>query len=233
MNFRFLILACCIFAVTAISVNAQSFDANFMRCIAHNETRGITDPKVAAAKTNDSKYTGIYQMGVNYVGGYLCSNWADLKGMDAYQDWSKCDFKGTLSKNAKFNIKSYADFTTGPNAVAAQNYIMTRNSEATWRTIQRDPVLSKYIDQTVNGIKMTKETMVAMAHLTGPGGLKKTVQGGIEADKNGSTTIGYASCVNACLAGSTAPCDMKTGSTSGTGTATEALKSVCDTINAK
>src|ERR1700748_911668 len=106
--------------------------SNFTSCVQQNETSGMT-PTQAAANHNQYGYTGQYQRGVNYVGGYLCSNYASIPNMPKQQDWSQCDFKGTLAKS--MGITSYAAFTTGPKAVAAQNYILQQVSQQTWNQI--------------------------------------------------------------------------------------------------
>lgn len=61
--------------------------------------------------------------------------------------------------------------------------------------------MSKYIGKTINGVEMTKETMLAMAHLKGYGGLETTVKGGTSVDGNGTSTTSYAACLAACLKG--------------------------------
>lgn len=209
LNFK-TIFATLLFSFAFISPVKADFSNNFASCIAKNETGGV-DLTKAAANPGKTGYTGIYQMGIAYVGGYLCSNQASIPKMTSTtpQDWSKCDFKGTLSKS--MGITSYAAFTTGPNAVAAQQYIFQKNSQSTWNEIVNKGYAS-YLGKTVNGVVMTQDTMVAMAHMSGVGGLGLTLNGKSVSDKiTGATPTGYASCIAACLSGSTAGCNMKTG----------------------
>ena len=196
---------------------AHALDANFSKCLQAREGAGGD-----TAKKNPWGYTGLYQMGVNYAAGSLCSNAGSLKNMPEYQDWDyfnkTCNFQGAIAK--KYGITSYADFTTGPKAAEIQNAMLEIGNNNNWNTIKAKG-LDIYEGQTVNGVLMTKETMLAMAHLTGVGGLIKTLEGKTSADANGATTTGYATCLSKCMAGDNSACSSKTGAES-------ALETLCN-----
>lgn len=195
---------------------AFGYGSNYMTCIQQQEGKSTNT-------VNNQGYTGLYQFSAyDAAANGLCSNYKSISTAmpagQATQTWaafnSTCDFKGSVAK--QYGITSYASWTTGPNATAAQNAVMTNytaSNQAYLNTFnQKYPGLLNNI--MINGSPLTLDTELAMLHLGGPSSLRKLVQTGQNnADSNGSTLTGYASCLANCMAngGSGGNCSTQTG----------------------
>lgn len=184
------------------------FNEHFANCLQQNECHQCnTDPDFK----NPWGYMGFYQMGVNYASEAVCSNPGSMPLMKTHQDWNLFTQRCTPSAAAIANgwVTQNADgsynhvWMQGGNpqnvdvARQMQTAILMANSEAHWNWIQAN--LGDYIGEIVNGVEMTKETMVAMAHLLGRGGLRKTLQGNSVVDGNGTSGGHYAACLQGCM----------------------------------
>lgn len=184
---------------------AQAFNANWVDCLGGMEcSQCNTTPDLK----NPWGYLGFYQMGVNYASEAICtsSSRANIPLMNVNQNWTLFEEECELTPWAiSQGITSHDDWMRGgnpPNPARAkqlQQAMLLKNSEALWTRIQNE--LGQYIGQTVNGVVMDKETMVAMAHLKGFGGLRQTVQNGDSnvTDGNGTSTVNYAACLQSCI----------------------------------
>lgn len=204
-NYKISLFACGAFLLGILSsgiAQAEPFNSNFASCLQQNECMQCEQNP---GHKNPYGYLGFYQMGVNYASEAICSNASSIPLMNRNQNWSVFESTCQLSPWAiSQGITSHADWMYGgnpPNVERArqlQTAMLLRNSENTWNRIQSE--LGQYIGQTINGILMTKETMVAMAHLKGFGGLRQTLLGNTDVrDGNGTSTLSYAACMQGCL----------------------------------
>jgi len=200
----------CLVLIFPVRWAIAQMSQTFLDCIKARESGNL-----GPSAKNDSGYTGLYQFGVNAAEtAGLCGSPPPPK-MNGQQDWNQCSFNGPLAQ--QYGIHNYSDFTTGPNAAAVQNAMMQNLSASNWKTIQ-NMGLDKYEGQIVNGVLMTKETMLAMAHLLGVGGpsskkgLWNFLNGTDGKDGNGTSGSSYASCVGQCMTGNGGDChfDAKT-----------------------
>lgn len=191
------------------TANAQ-LDPNYIKCLQGNECQQC---EKNPGHTNPWGYTGFYQFGAELAASVLCSNYAAVKAKgvtdNGHQLWDKmdtgspkCDYNTPLAR--QYGITSYNDWAQGggnkEHARTIQTAMMAAANENEWATIKANG-LDKYIGQTINGVVITKETMLAMAWLKGYGGMRDTIVNGSTnvKDRNGTSTLAYASCLQGCL----------------------------------
>ena len=211
-NSKFLFSALCLIgSVCSFAANAQTttgLSPLFGDCIIRNESGGS-----GASLMNQFGYVGLYQMGVEYAADNgLCKDKSKIQSGLKNQKWEQCDFATKLA--IENGIRNVNDLRYGPNAAKVQQILFQNGSAALWKQIQTDSRTKDFVKDpplVLNGVTLDANTMVAMAHLKGMGGLIRTLQGEIVADGNGVTPAGYASCVEQCLAGSKEHCNMKAG----------------------
>lgn len=204
--FGLLILAAVVFSPAV--VQAEGFSENFAHCLQQNECGACsTDPD----HMNPWGYMGFYQMGVNYASEAVCSNPGSLPLMNTNQNWELFEStcipnqwaldNGLVTQNPDGSYNHVWQQGGNPQNVQVaqqmQTAMLMQNSQAHWNWIQNN--LSEYIGQIVNGVLMTQETMVAMAHLLGRGGLRNTLEGGNVTDGNGTSGAHYAACLQGCM----------------------------------
>jgi hypothetical protein len=180
-----------------VSPSYAQTDSSYNSCLQQNENPA-NDPKIA----NQYGYSGLYQFGVSTAAAAgLCSNVSAVPYYKSVQNWEvfnkTCDFKGSVA--LQYGVKSYADWTSGAKAREIQNAMLEVHKQKNWNEIVKLG-LSKYEGKTIGGVTYTRESLLAVAHLLGVGGLQKTLAGAVKADANGTTGAGYASCLASCLA---------------------------------
>lgn len=183
---------------------ASAVDQQFMTCLSAQEGK--------ATSVNPWGYSGAFQFGVDAAASTgLCVK-DTTQTFPGTQDWSHCDFsKGQYCPP----VCSYADFISGSAAsVSVQQQAEQKFAAQDWATIQRVfPDVNNYIGQTVNGVTVTQDVLLAIAHLRGPGSVSAWLQGQyVKPDGNGTTPTGYATCVAECLNGdpNASTCDPRT-----------------------
>ncbi len=192
----FFILGALFFSPSAF---AQS--AGYACCLAGIESSG--DPTVC---TPIGTYCGLYQLSPSAAEmGGAC-------GAGSGTTWATCNFS-----NGKYcpSICSYSQFFANtPAAIAAQNAALTAYTNDNWATIARlNPNAAALLDSggtlNINGVTVTKDTLLAIAHNQGPGAALDFLTGTYTGtDGNGATAQGYGGCINKCLSGDTSKCDL-------------------------
>ena len=133
--------------------------SNFYDELKKRESGGEDDPQRAE---NSLHYIGFYQMG---EGALIDAGYYKADGTQ------KNDWKGQWT--GKNGINSKEDFL---NNAAVQEIAVREYHEKLWSYVQsklkKDQVdINSYIGQTMNGDKITKESIIAGAHLVGAGGV--------------------------------------------------------------
>lgn len=182
----------------------QAFAAlsdQYFDCILNNENRGGTP-----ATKNKFGYLGNYQVGVPAMADAgICS-----KPVPMNNKWENCDFNGPLAKKLGLTgtwAERYAQFTTGPYAADIQRQAAEAYTEANWNYVKNDLKskglnIDDYIGKTINGVTMTRESILAMAHLLGHSGAANFLASGKDGkDGFGTSASGYAACLSQCMTG--------------------------------
>lgn len=183
--------------MTAGYVHAQG---DYLDCIQNNENKK-GDPSIK----NKYGFVGLYQMGVPaMIDSGMCNQRAG-KPYPQTNNWDNCDFSGPLAKRLGLppGKAGYDAFTTGPNAAAYQRAAAQSYSDVKWNRMTRNkPKILDYVGKSYQGVMITKESILAISHLLGEGGvydfLLRNVNG---RDANGTSGSGYAICFMQCLQG--------------------------------
>lgn len=146
----------------------QLFDGeNYFTAMAYNESYNKEKGTYNYSADNGKGYYGKYQFGkaALYDLGVMDRKQVgrNSKGNPTYQYW----FTGREVQGKKIN--NLEDFF---NNHAGQEQLMAEYTAKNWATIKKAG-LDKLIGQTIHGINITKETLLAGAHLKGVGGLKQ------------------------------------------------------------
>ena len=169
-----------------------------------NNENKAQDPSIK----NDQGFVGLYQMGVPAsTDGGLCN-----PPVPQNNNWKNCDFAGPLAKKLGLTActrpcpdpsPGYLQYTTGPQAAAIQAAVAQRYTDVKWaRMIKNAPKILDYINKTYNGLPITKDSILAMSHLLGEGGVYDFLLRNVDGhDANGTSGTGYTNCFLNCLSG--------------------------------
>jgi hypothetical protein len=206
MNFNRIIFAVILCASTPAM-------ADLADCLSQIENKGGSPASIDA---KGDGYIGPYQFSPRTAADSgLCTNGSSISSTiylaNATRTWASfnanCNYQGSVAK--QYNIKSYADFTTGPNAAAIQKAMLQVELQQNLSYIQS--AYKQYLNTYVNGMLITTDVLEGMIHNQGPTAVTNWLANGKEGtDGNQTTLTGYGSCISQCMtSGSTAGCDLK------------------------
>ena len=141
---------------------------------------------------NQFGYSGFYQFGaprLATLGLYQPGGDENLKNWSTTKKSEPGKWTGSFNIPGHPEVKTLQDFLSSPAAQREAFDIHVKEIDSQISAQGMD----KYIGKTVGGVKITRDGIVAMAHLGGFEGAKKALEGGPNAaDANGSTVLSYA-----------------------------------------
>lgn len=191
---------------------ANANSASYRECLTNSESSN--NP---LAVNPDLHYVGLYQWGTAQMQQMGMCSQAPTED-SGVQDWSKCDFNGPRAQALGINKLSCCGATltcadtncqgaflsNSASSVAAQEKLKEVWDAQQWADIQRRAknqgldLASLCGTTTASGVPITRESLMAAAHLGGGGGAMALLRGEVRNDGNTSTQQ-YAVCMNVCL----------------------------------